>query len=151
MQKTYIIDGNNLIGKIPQLWRMQKKDKQSSRSGLVFQLEIYFHQKKIRVSLHFDGFQNEVIRGKGIKITYSNNTSADNKIKDEISLYNNPKLITVVSSDLNVQDFARVNSCSIIKSEQFAREMDKKEVIEDEEQIISEIDNDEMKKLFGIE
>ncbi len=151
MQKTYIIDGNNLIGKIPQLWRMQKKDKQSSRSGLVFQLERYFHQKKIRVSLHFDGFQNEVIRGKGIKITYSNNTSADNKIKDEISLSNNPKLITVVSSDLNVQDFARVNSCSIIKSEQFAREMDKKEVIEDEEQIISEIDNDEMKKLFGIE
>lgn len=151
MKRKYIIDGNNLIGKIPQLWKMQKKDKQSSRSGLVFQLERYFHQKKIQVSLHFDGFQNEVIKGKGIKITYSNNTSADNKIKDEISLSNNPKLITVISSDLNVQDFARVNSCSIIKSEQFAKEMNKKTKVEDEERLIKEIDNEEMKKLFGIE
>jgi hypothetical protein len=151
MKHLYIIDGNNLIGKIPSLWAMQKKDKQSSRLGLVFQLERYFHQKKIKVSLHFDGYQNEVIKGKGIKITYSNSTSADNKIKDEIALSNNPKLITVISSDLNLQDFARVNSCSFIKSEQFAKEMNKKTKVEDEERIIKEIDNDEMKRLFGIE
>lgn len=151
MKRKYIIDGNNLIGKIPNLWAMQKKDKQSSREGLVFQLERYFYHKKIKVSLHFDGYQNANIKARGIKIIYSENTNADNKIKDEISFSDNPKLITVISSDFNVLDFARVNSCSTIKSEVFARDMNKKEDIEDEERLSKEIDNNEMKKLFGIE
>jgi len=151
MKRKHIIDGNNLIGKIPKLWKMQKLDKQSSREGLVFQLERYFHQKKIQVSLHFDGHPNSAIKGKSIKIIYSENTNADNKIKDEISISDNPKLITVVSSDQNVLDFARVNSCSIIKSEDFAREMNKKDDLLDEEKISKSINNDEMKELFGIE
>ena len=87
----------------------------------------------------------------GIKIIYSENTNADNKIKDEISYSNNPKLITVISSDLNVLDFARVNSCTVIKSEVFVREMNKKDDIEDEEKLVQGIDNNEMKRLFGIE
>jgi predicted RNA-binding protein with PIN domain len=151
MKRHYIIDGNNLIGKIPSLWKMQQKAKQSSREGLVFQLERYFYYKKIKVSLHFDGHQNGFIKAKGIKIIYSENTNADNKIKDEISYSNNPKLITVISSDLNILDFARVNSCSIIKSEAFAKEMNKKDEIEDEEKLVQGIDNNEMKRLFGIE
>ncbi len=151
MKRHYIIDGNNLIGKIPTLWKMQQKEKQSSREGLVFQLEKYFFYKKIKVSLHFDGHENNHIGAKGIKIIYSNNTIADNKIKDEISFSNNPKLITVISSDMNVLDFARVNSCSIIKSEVFAREIYKKDGIEDEESLTKGIDNNEMKRLFGIE
>lgn len=151
MKRKYIIDGNNLIGKIPKLWKMQQKEKQSSREGLAFQLERYFYYKKIQVSLHFDGHENSHIRAKGIKIIYSENTNADNKIKDEISFSNNPKLITVISSDFNVLDFARVNSCSIIKSEVFAREMNKKDDIEDEEKLAKSIDNNEMKRLFGIE
>ena len=151
MKRHYIIDGNNLIGKIPTLWKMQQKEKHSSREGLVFQLERYFYYKKIKVSLHFDGHESSHIRAMGIKIIYSNNTIADNKIKDEISFSNNPKLITVISSDMNVLDFARVNSCSIIKSEVFAREIYKKDDIEDEESLTKGIDNNEMKRLFGIE
>ena len=151
MKRHYIIDGNNLIGKIPKLWKMQQKEKQSSREGLAFQLERYFYYKKIQVSLHFDGHENSHIKAKGIKIIYSKNTNADNKIKDEISYSKNPKLITVISSDMNVLDFARVNSCSIIKSEIFARDMNKTDDIEDEERLTKGIDNNEMKKLFGIE
>ncbi len=151
MKRKYIIDGNNLIGKIPKLWKMQLKEKQSSREALVYQLERYFYYKKIQVSLHFDGHKNANIRAKGIRIIYSEHTNADNKIKDEISLSNNPKLITVVSSDYNVLDFAKVNSCSIIKSEIFAREMNKRDDIEDEERLTKSIDNNEMKQLFGIE
>lgn len=151
MKRHYIIDGNNLIGKIPKLWKMQQKDKQFSREGLVLQLGRYFYSKKIQVSLHFDGYKNSNIRATGIKIIYSENTNADNKIKDEISFSNNPKLITVISSDFNVLDFAKVNSCSIMKSEMFVREMNKKDnSIEDEEKLAKSIDNDEMKRLFGI-
>jgi predicted RNA-binding protein with PIN domain len=147
----YIIDGNNLIGKIPELWKLQKKDKQASREGLAFRLERYFFQKKIEVSLHFDGFPKEAIKARKIKIYYSENTIADNKIKDEIANANNPKLITVISSDFNVQEYAKVNSCSIIKSENFAKELEKKDNIDDEEEIVKSISNEEMKRLFGIE
>ena len=52
---NYIIDGNNLIGKIPSLMNLQKKDKQASREKLVYMLDRYFIQKKVNVTLHLDG------------------------------------------------------------------------------------------------
>ncbi len=39
---TYIIDGNNLIGKIASLMNLQKKDKQASREKLIYILDRYF-------------------------------------------------------------------------------------------------------------
>jgi predicted RNA-binding protein with PIN domain len=53
--KQYIIDGNNLIGKIPSLNILQKKDKQGSREKLAFMVDNYFSQKNAKVFLHFDG------------------------------------------------------------------------------------------------
>ncbi|MCK5086501.1 MAG: NYN domain-containing protein [Melioribacteraceae bacterium] len=151
MIKHYIIDGNNLIGKIPKLWEVQKKDKQSSRERLAFLLERYFHGRKIKVTLHFDGHPNQAIKAANIKIEYSRNAIADSNIKREISNASNPKVIAVVSSDHNVQDFAKVSSCKIIKSENFAKELFRKEEINEEDSRIKGIDNDEMKKMFGIE
>ncbi|MBE0551913.1 MAG: hypothetical protein IH619_06000, partial [Ignavibacterium sp.] len=52
---NYIIDGNNLMGKIPSLMGLQKKDKQASREKLVYMLDRYFIQKQANVSLHLDG------------------------------------------------------------------------------------------------
>lgn len=51
--RHYIIDGNNLIGKIASLQKLQKKNKQSSREKLAFILESYFLGKpNNKVSLH---------------------------------------------------------------------------------------------------
>jgi len=148
MQRKYIIDGNNLIGKIPKLHGL---DKQVLRGKLAFILERYFYDKKVKVSLHFDGFANAQIRARGLKITYSENRIADDKIRDEISYAKNPKLITLVSSDNALRDFAKKNSCTIISSEEFNREMNKPANVNDEEKLIKGIDNEEMKRLFGIE
>ena len=148
MQNIYIIDGNNLIGKIHELKGI---DKQSIREKLSFILERYFYSKKVKVSLHFDGFQNTQIRAKGIKITYSENRIADDKIRDEITYAKNPKLITLITSDNALRDFAKKNSCTVLTSENFNREMNKPKKNNDEEKLIGEIDNDEMKRLFGIE
>ena len=147
MQRKYIIDGNNLIGKIPELHGL---DKQVLRAKLAFILERYFYNKKVNVSLHFDGFANTQIRARGLKITYSENRIADDKIRDEISYAKNPKLITLVSSDNALRDFAKKNSCTIISSEEFNREMNKPANVNDEEKLIKGIDNEEMKRLFGI-
>lgn len=148
MIRKYIIDGNNLIGKIADL---KKMDKKSVREALAFKLERYFHNKKIEVLLHFDGFENEVINRSGIKIIYSNNKTADDNIRDEISNSKNPKLLTLVSSDHALQDYARKNSCSVITSENFNRDMNKLPNVDKEDSLIKGIDNDEMMKLFGIE
>lgn len=148
MSRKYIIDGNNLIGKHAQLKRIDKK---SVRETLAFKLERYFHNKKLVVTLHFDGFENSSIRCKGIKIIYSNNQIADDKIRDEISNSKNPKLLTLVSSDHALQDFARKNSSTVISSEKFIKEMNKTPKVDDEDELIKGIDDDEMMKLFGVD
>ncbi|MHB9041277.1 MAG: NYN domain-containing protein, partial [Melioribacteraceae bacterium] len=51
----YIIDGNNLIGRIKSLQQLQKKDKQASREKLIYFLNRYFTGKKVKLSLHLDG------------------------------------------------------------------------------------------------
>ncbi|MCP5064680.1 MAG: NYN domain-containing protein [Ignavibacteriae bacterium] len=151
MIKKYIIDGNNLIGKIPQIWNLQKKDKQASRVRLVSLLQLYFSKKNVNVSLHFDGFAADAIPSGKLKIKYSNNKIADIIIKEEIDLSKNPKVLAIVSSDHNIQDYARVNSCTVIKSEDFAKQLSQKKDTAAEEEINKSISNDEMKRLFGVE
>ena len=148
MLKKYIIDGNNLIGKIPELKGIEK---QLLREKLSYMLERYFYNKKVNISLHFDGFANTQIRARGLKITYSENRIADDNIRDEISHSKNPKLITLVSSDNALRDFAKKNSCTIVSSEEFNHLMKKSTEVNDEDKLIKGIDNEEMKRLFGIE
>jgi len=147
----YIIDGNNLIGKIKSLWKLQKVDGQQSREKLAFMLDRFFDGKKVKVSLHFDGFPKEAIKTGNIKIIYSNKRVADSLIKEEIDNAKNPKLITVVSSDFSIYEYAKVSSCRRIKSEDFAKQLTEKKNEITEDDIIKNIDNDEMKKLFGID
>jgi len=145
----YIIDGNNLIGKINFLHKMQQNDKQHSREKLAFMIDNYFQEKKVKVTIHFDGFRNLPIKLNKAKIVYSDSKSADDKIKNQIELANNRKNLVVITSDNNIQEFARVCSCSIIKSEEFARTIQRKKQ-DDEKDIIENMNNnlDEWKKLF---
>jgi uncharacterized protein len=95
--KHYIIDGNNLIGKINSLNQIQKRNKQQSREKLTFLLGRYFAKRKFSVSLHFDGFENDAIKSYAIKIIYSGGVSADEKIKNEIGKSKNPKNVILVT------------------------------------------------------
>ncbi len=150
MIRKYIIDGNNLIGKISELWALQKKDRFMSRVKLAKKLDQYFSSKNVQVSLHFDGFGGDAIPSSKMKIHYSNNSPADVKIKQEIDNSNNPKLIAVVSSDHEVQNYARVNSCKVFKSEEFSKIIKQKTLKNSEEEITKSIDDDEIKRLFGV-
>ena len=147
---TYIIDGNNLIGKMPNLMKLQQKDKQASREKLALIIERYFHNKKANVSLHFDGHSAAKINAGKIKLIYSENITADEKIKKQISESKSPKTLTVVTSDSNLSQFARVCSCKVIMSESFAAQIRKSNSEDDEQAIIESMKNDdEFKKLFG--
>lgn len=149
--KHYIIDGNNLIGKDKLLNQLQKKDKQQSREKLVFMLSRYFSRKKILVSLHFDGYEREVINASGIKIIYSGNYSADDKIKNEIEKSKNSRNIILVTSDTNLMNFGRVCACKVIKSEEFINHLKQSGNTDEEElKTNSNINVEEYKKLFGV-
>lgn len=148
--KNFIIDGNNLIGKINSLYRLQKKDKQHSRVKLAFLIDNYFQGKNAKVTIHFDGYEQQPIKLVNCHITYSQNRIADEKIKQQIESSSNPKNIIVVTSDNNLREYARVCSCSVQKSEEFADMLQEKN-IDDEADRINRMSNDfdEFKKLFG--
>ena len=114
-------------------------------------IDNYFSIKNAKVSLHFDGFPKDPIKILNAKIHYSNSSTADEKIKQEISASKNPKNIVVVSSDSNIIEFSRKCYCGIVKSEEFANQLVLSNVKKDEESRIDEINNiDEFKKLFGV-
>lgn len=145
----YIIDGNNLIGKISSLKNLP--DKQVAREKLALMLERYFSGKKVKVSLHFDGFENIPIKISGIKIHYSQNRSADEMIKSEIEKIKNTKSVITVSSDTEVASFAKVCGCQIKSSESFYKDLLASNKKSDESEKPTNFDSEEFKKLFGID
>ena len=149
--KHYIIDGNNLIGKLRELNKIHLKDKKRSREQLAFIIERNIKLKKAKVSLHFDGFADLPINILNIKIIYSDNISADEKIKLQIGKSDNPRNIILVSSDHNLMQFGKVCGCSVMKSEEFSSRFLKENVKQEEEGRINSIDDvEEFKKLFGV-
>jgi predicted RNA-binding protein with PIN domain len=146
---TYLIDANNVIGKDKELFTLQKKDKISSREVLAHRIDRSFSNKKINVMVFFDGFKTLAIKTSKARIFYSDNKTADDLIKDYISDAVNKKNITVVTSDHNVQQFARVCSCTVKSSEDFLKEISRRDS-DSEESRINSIDNEEIKKLFGL-
>ncbi len=149
---NYIIDGNNLIGKIPTLMSLQNKDKQSSREKLVYMLDRFFITKKANVALHFDGHPNVKINSSKMKIIYSENFTADEKIKKQISQSKSPRSIIVITSDSNLAQFAKVCSTSVIPSEEFIAEIHRSSSNAEEELKIKSMNNiEEFKKIFGID
>ena len=149
--KHFIIDGNNVIGKINSLKRIDKKDKQQSRLRLAFLIDNYFHDKKAKVTIHFDGYENEKIKLNNCKIIYSLNRTADENIKRQIESSSNPKNIIVVTSDNNLRQFAQVCTCTLQNSEEFAKNLTQNDM-DDEAEKIGKMskDIDEFKKLFGV-
>lgn len=131
---------------------MQQSDKQRSREKLSFMIDNYFHDKKAKVTIHFDGFAKQPIKLTYANIIYSDNNSADSKIKKQIEMSNNRRRITVITSDSNLGDYARLCSASLLKSEEFTKKLLHKNV-NDEEDRINQMKNntEEFKKMFGVD
>ena len=147
----YIIDGNNVIGKDRMLKSLQQQEPQQSREKLAMLLDRYFGKKKFKVFLHLDGFAKDAIRTSKIKLIYSDNKTADENIRTQIENSKNPKNIIVVTSDHSLAEFAKVCSCTVLKSEEFLKQINKEKAGSSESEIQKEIDLDEIKKLFGVD
>jgi predicted RNA-binding protein with PIN domain len=151
MNTQYYIDGNNLIRISKRLDIVHRKDKQGSREVLVSYLQTYFHGKKISVTVFLDGFENRKIHAGSMHLKYSGGKPADDDIRHAIAKAKNPKLITVVTSDGPLADFARKCSCAVISSEDFDKQLFRKQKDSSEESAISSLqsENAEFLKLFS--
>jgi predicted RNA-binding protein with PIN domain len=151
--KTYIIDGNNVIGKDHRLKSLHKQDKIGAREKLTFAIERFAHKGKDYIYLHFDGYENKKLRGVNVNIVYSEIKTADEKMKMQIDLSKNKKNLIIVSSDRSVMNYGKLNSCKVISSEDFLQgylsntKENKEEVYKDGKKF----DVDEFKKLFGLD
>jgi len=150
--KHYIIDGNNLIGKIRTLKQLHKKNMKQSAEKLAYMIGRYFEGKKVSINLHFDGFQSEDIKVSGLKIFYSGKFTADERIKSEIGKSRNPKNIILITSDNNLAEFGRVCSSQVIKSEEFSKMILSSGSVDEEKTRIDELNNiNEFRKYFGLD
>lgn len=98
-----IIDGNNLMHKIPHI-----KD---SREAVV---EAVRSRTVKNVIFVFDGHGTD-----SSNVRYAGNHTADTVIRDYVELNSGNKELTVVSSDNGITDLAKACECNVMKSEDF--------------------------------
>jgi predicted RNA-binding protein with PIN domain len=112
--KTIIIDGNNLIHKIPSIKKTFLISPEAAQLSLVESV-LSKHKSKDKIIFVFDGF------GKISKenVIFSGKMSADEVIRKFIEDYYNKKIITIVSSDNDIIRLAKICACEVIKSEDF--------------------------------
>jgi len=116
--KILIIDGNNLIHKIPKYRKLFKLNPESVQLSLLESIRLKLGTDE-KLILFFDGFGN--IKSKEIR--FSGSLTADELIKKYIEENYTKQKITVVSSDTGITGLAKVCCCKIIKSEDFLKEI----------------------------
>ena len=145
--RHYIIDGDNLIGKMSKL----RNTPIVARQNLVKLLNSYFASTSNNLTLFYDGFEKDFYPLSKGRIEYSQNKTADFRIRTFIENSSNPKNLTVISSDNEIFNFAKVCSCEAIKSEDFASILSNhKSTKDDEQHIINTISINEIKDMFGV-
>lgn len=144
--RTFIIDGNNLIGKIPELRKSKGDD---SRAKLIFLLQNFFSNKKVKCIVCFDGYPTDKIKSR-FELLFSLNRNADELIKQKIEKSVRNKNLIIVSSDLEIFSYARECGCTAIKSEEFYKNLLSNLSTQSEEKPQLN-DLTEFKKLFNVE
>lgn len=120
MKKFIIIDGNNLIHKIPELKNLFYKNPESAQLGLYEKIRSRMLREG-KIILVFDGFGNEKS-----DIIYSGKLTADEIIRRFIEDNHERNSISVVSSDNYILSLANACGCEVIKSESFFKKGTKK-------------------------
>jgi hypothetical protein len=123
MSVHIVIDGYNLIRQSNSLSTFDRQDIQLGREALIDTLAAYKRIKHHKITIVFDGtnappFSQHKDQIKGIKIKFSRSgETADTVIKRIVAKEREKAL--VVSSDLDVVNFAALNGAATISSPEF--------------------------------
>ena len=120
---AFLVDGNNLIGQTPTLSVKDPK----SRHRLIFRLLIFQKVKNTRVILVFDGppdlsLSENTFQGIPFSVHHpAFDEDADMVIKDIISKQTDLRQFHVVSSDREIQTYARSKGAKSLNCVEFNR------------------------------
>ena len=123
---AYIVDGNNVMGQTPG-WH---RDKSKSRRGLLEQLAAFARAKKARVTVVFDGGPDKVApEGSafhGVRVLYAERGSdADARIERIVETSQDPRGLTVVTSDRHLAFLVRSRGASVVRSGEFRKQIER--------------------------
>ncbi|MFZ4590305.1 MAG: NYN domain-containing protein [Ignavibacteria bacterium] len=112
--RTVIIDGNNVLHKMPNMKRLFKENPESAQLSLYESVKGKMSRND-KLVLVFDGFSNI----KSANIIFSGVKTADDIIRKYIEDNYGKKSMAVVSSDNEIVRIAQACGCEILKSEDF--------------------------------
>jgi predicted RNA-binding protein with PIN domain len=121
---AYLIDGNNLLGRIAP----HELREAGGRDGLVVRLLAFQRVTRARIHLVFDGNPEETPTAIAVNpkftILYPGaGGSADDVIREMIAAQTDRRRFFVVTSDRAIRDLARKRGLETVSSDDFAREL----------------------------
>ena len=121
---AYLIDGNNLLGRIAPHELREK----GGRAGLVVRLLAFQRVTRARIHLVFDGNPEPTPTGVPVNPKFTihypgEGQSADDVIRDMIARQTDRRRFFVVSSDRAIRELAKKSGLESVTSDVFAREL----------------------------
>lgn len=116
-----LIDGHNLIGRLPDL----HLDDPDDEAKLVARLRTYCARTGKRVTVVFDrglpgGRSRELSSGRVEVVFAATGHTADGILRERIRRVRDPRGLTVVTSDREIIAAARASGARVVRSEEFA-------------------------------
>jgi predicted RNA-binding protein with PIN domain len=149
---TILIDGHNLIGRMPDL----RLDDPDDEAKLLIRLRSYRAHTGKRLTVYFDpgaGYQLSARQSKGgIRVRQAGTGKhADDLMIRDIRRHRNPRELTIVTSDRAIQDVARQQGAHVIDSETFAAQLSRPSESDEarDSRSLSEDEIEEWLDIFG--
>lgn len=145
-----LIDGHNLIGRMPDLSLENPNDE----AALVRRLRQYCWRHHRRATVVFDaglpGGRSPVLSSPEVQVIFApQGQTADALLRQRIRRARDPAGLIVVSSDHSVQAAAKARGARVIPAETFAAELTASSETEDDEKPRSVGDLEEWLRLFN--
>jgi len=123
MSRKFLVDGYNLMHKIPAVKQKMGGDLEAARHDLVRRLSIFGSGKNCSITVVFDGrsgYSPTESGAGGVKVIFSRGPEkADPLIKRIIDQQGGGSMLNVVTSDHEILNYARLYSCTLLTSEDF--------------------------------
>lgn len=126
MSVHYIVDGYNVLKQLPDL---EGRPLKNGRWGLIHYFEIYRPQGSIKnkVTIVFDG-KSEVglpserqLKKSNLDVVFSQDETADEKIKKLVCRIPNPKQVIVVTDDRELKEAVKMYGVKVISVKEISR------------------------------
>lgn len=148
---SLLIDGHNLIGRLPDL----RLDDPEDEVKLVVRLQAYCARTGKRATVVFDrglpgGRSRELSGGRVEAVFASAGHTADGILRERIRRARDPRGLTVVTSDREIVAAAQAKGARVMRSEEFAAHLSAQRAVEvDEDVHLSTGEVEEWLEVFG--